>query len=344
MEKKLIIRKTDLKPSRRELSVLGVFNPAVVKVGTETIMLARVAEIPKNSEAKYFIIPTYKNREINYIKIDRFSPDYDFTDARVIRNHEQNYLTSISHLRLARSDDGINFIFTNTRIMPETDYEAFGIEDPRITEIEGRYYITYSAISEHGVNVALMVTKDFHTFERLGIILPFDNKDCVIFPRSISGRYRMFHRPSKSDFAHLDIWTAESVDLEHWGNHRIVTKARPTYQNCVRVGAGAVPFLTERGWVVVYHAADDKHRYHLASMLLDANNPNRVLMRSAKPLISATEEYEKNGFFRDVVFTCGLTRDGDDITIYYGVCDENIAMCKMKLAEIYANMEDVSHV
>ncbi|MDY0345653.1 MAG: glycoside hydrolase family 130 protein [Bacilli bacterium] len=344
MEKKLIIRRSELKPSRKELSVLGVFNPAVIKIGNETIMLARVAEIARSDDRKYFTVATYADRHIKYTKIDRFDSRYDFADARVIRNHQQNYLTSISHFRLAKSDDGINFVFTNTRIMPETEYESYGIEDPHITEIEGNYYITYSAISEHGINVALMVTKDFFTFERLGIILPFDNKDCVIFPKKINNHYYLYHRPSKSDFAQLDMWTAESNNLLHWGNHRIVQQARPSYEDCARVGAGAVPFLTERGWIVIYHAADEKHRYHLAALLVDKENPNKILMRSKKPLIAPTEDYEKNGFFNDVVFTCGLTRNDNDVTIYYGVCDENIAMCKMSLEEIYMNMEEVGNV
>lgn len=342
MEKKLIIRKSDIEASRPQLSVLGAFNPAVTIANHSIIMLVRVAEIAQSEGKKHFLVPTYNNRDIKYIKIDRHDSNYDFADARVIRNHEQNYLTSISHFRVAISDDGENFTFTGIKIMPETEYESYGIEDPRITEIDGKFYITYSAISENGINVALMVTDDFRTFKRLGIILPFDNKDSVIFPQKIGGLYYLFHRPSKSDFGHLDMWIAESPDLLHWGNHQIVKGARPTYQKAARVGAGAVPFLTERGWIAIYHLADENQRYHLASLLLDKDNPKRVLMRSKKPLLSPTEDYEKSGFFNDVVFTCGLTRNKNDVTIYYGVCDENIARCKISLEEIFANMEEVT--
>ncbi|MDD4153861.1 MAG: glycoside hydrolase family 130 protein [Bacilli bacterium] len=343
MEKQLIIQKSEVKPSRKELSVLGVFNPAVITKGNETIMIVRVAETASGAGQKTILVPTYQNRTIRFVEIDRFSNDFDFSDARLIRNHEQNYLTSISHFRIARSDDGVHFVFDSTRIMPETAYESYGIEDPRITDINGLFYITYSAISEYGINVALMVTKDFCTFDRLGIILPFDNKDCVIFPKMINGNYYAFHRPSKSDFGHLDIWLAKSPDLLHWGDHQVMVQARPNYQNSARVGAGAVPFLTKRGWVVIYHAADANHRYHLAALLLDADNPNKILMRSKKPLLEPKEDYERNGFFKDVVFTCGLTKNNEQIHLYYGVCDENIAMATMSLTEIFANMEEVSY-
>lgn len=343
MNKRLIINKNDIKPSNEHMKVLGVFNPAIIQKDNETIMIARVAEVVKKYEDKYFVVPTYKNNKISYIKIDRHDSDFDFSDARVIRNHKQNYLTSISHFRVARSEDGVHFLFTNTRIFPETEYEVYGIEDPRITQIGDDYFITYSAISDHGINVALMKTTDFYHFERLGIIFPFDNKDCVIFPHKINDLFYAFHRPSKSDFGHLDMWTSESRDLLHWGNHRVMVNARPSYQLSSRIGAGAVPFMTDKGWVVIYHAADANHQYHLAAMLLDADNPNRILMRSKKPLLEPEEEFEKNGFFNNVVFTCGLTRKDDYVTIYYGVCDENIALCQISITEIFANMEEVTY-
>lgn len=343
MEKQLIIRKNDVQPSRPDLSVLGVFNPAVIRKGNETIMIVRVAEMAAQKQVNIFLIPTYKNKLLHFVKVDKSNHNYDFSDARVIRNHNQNYLTSISHFRIARSADGIHFVFDKTRIMPETIYESYGIEDPRITEIDGQYYITYSAISENGINVGLMVTKDFCTFERKGIILPFDNKDCVIFPKMINGKYWAFHRPSKSDFGSLDMWTAKSPDLLSWGDHQVMIEARPNYLKSTRVGAGAVPFLTSRGWVVIYHAADEQQHYHLAALLLDANNPTKVLMRSKKPLLSPQADFETKGFFDNVVFTCGCIAQNDNISLYYGVCDENIAVCTMTLQDIYANMEEITY-
>ncbi len=186
-----------------------------------------------------------------------------------------------------------------------------------------------------------MATKDFSTFRRLGNILHSDNKDCVIFPKKVGGKYFALHRPSTSEFGKLDIWTAESPNLIDWGIHKIMTAARVVFQSCSRVGAGAVPIPTPKGWLVIYHSADAASRYHLTAMLLDKNDPNIVRMKSRRPLIEPTEPYEKTGFVDHVVFTCGLTADGDRIHVYYGVCDENIALCTIPIQDIWDNLEAV---
>ncbi len=339
MEKHLLIKLEDIEPSHPDFRVIGVFNPAVVKVNGHTIMLVRVAEMSRVYDDGHVMIPMYRNRQYSFIKIPADDPNYDFSDARVIRNHDQSYLSSISHFRVARSTDGINFTFDATPILPSSMYEEYGIEDPRITPIDGRYYITYTAVSTCGINVALMVTDDFVSFERLGIIFPFDNKDCVIFPKKINNAYYAYHRPSTSAFGKLDIWIAKSNNLIHWGEHEALISARITYGPSIRVGAGAVPLLTERGWVVIYHSADKYNRYHLAALLVDAHNPAKILMRSKRPLVEPSEFYEVQGFVPHVIFTCGLTTEGDGINIFYGACDEQVAMCHLRYDELFDNME-----
>ncbi|MCX5775653.1 MAG: hypothetical protein NTV44_04760 [Firmicutes bacterium] len=187
-----------------------------------------------------------------------------------------------------------------------------------------------------------MATDDFHKFDRLGLILPFDNKDCVIFPSKINGRYVALHRPSSSNFGKLDIWTAESNDLTTWGNHHVLDEARIHYDVCDRVGAGAIPFLTDKGWVVIYHSASETQGYIITAMLLDKDNPQKVLMKSKKALIKPTETYETKGFVNNVVFTCGLTHCDNQLTVYYGACDQNIAACTMSMKELWENMEVVA--
>jgi len=342
MEKRLIIKTDDIAPTNHDVRVLGVFNPATIKVGTTTIMIARVAETMKNDDDTHVYVPIWRQKQYNFIKIPTADPNYDFSDVRVIHNHEESYLTSISHFRVGRSEDGYHFAFDETPIFPESVYEEYGIEDPRITYIDGRYYITYTAVSSFGINVGLMVTDDFKSFERLGNIFPFDNKDCVIFPKLINNRYYAYHRPSTSDFGKLDIWLAKSTNLLHWGEHEALKAARIDYQPSVRVGAGAVPFLTKQGWVVIYHSADKAHHYHLAALLVAKDDPCKVLKKSIKPLIEPTEIYEKEGFVPNVVFTCGITSDETMLHIYYGVCDQSIAVCQLSFEELFANMEDVA--
>jgi predicted GH43/DUF377 family glycosyl hydrolase len=341
MEKILLIEPKKLEPSRKDFEVIGVFNPGVIKFNDEYIMIARVAERVKQDDPEHYLVPTYiHGKGMQIIKLPKNSPNYDYSDSRMIKNHQKNYLTSISHFRIFRSKDGLNFDLSNIEfIMPSGIYEEYGIEDPRITQIEDEYYITYSAISSCGINVSLKVTKDFRNFTQVGNILHSDNKDCVIFPEKINDKYYALHRPSISQFGKLDIWTAESNNLVNWGNHKILLDARVTYTESSRVGAGAVPILTDRGWLEIYHSADIHDHYHLTAMLLDKENPNKILMKSKQPLIQPTEDYEKNGFVKDVVFSCGLIKEEDEIMIYYGVCDERIACAKLTIDEIWNNME-----
>jgi predicted GH43/DUF377 family glycosyl hydrolase len=342
MEKHLIIKTEDIAPTSPELRVLGVFNPATIKVGSTTIMIARVAETMKESDSVYVYVPIWRHKKFQFIQIAMSDPNSDFSDARVIHNHEESYLTSISHFRIGRSEDGHHFVFDEQPLFPESVYEEYGIEDPRITYINGRYYITYTAVSSFGINVGLMVTDDFKKFDRLGNIFPFDNKDCVIFPQLINNHYYAYHRPSTSDFGKLDIWLAKSTNLLHWGEHEALKQARIEYQCSARVGAGAVPFLTKEGWVIIYHSADKDHRYHLCALLVDKDDPSKVLKKSKQPLIEPTEQYEKEGFVPNVIFTCGVTNDDNMVHIYYGVCDQNIAVCHMTYDDLFKNMENVS--
>jgi len=341
--KQLIIQTKDIKPSNPKLKVLGIFNPGITRYKDDIIMIARVAEVASQTEDDNYLVPVItKKNDIDIIKIPKNNPEYDYSDSRLIRNHQKNYLTSISHFRIGRSKDGYNFTFDDEHLIyPFGIYEEYGIEDPRITLIDGRYYITYTGVSSYGINVRLMVTDDFLRFERLGNIFHPDNKDCVIFPQKINGKYQALHRPSLTQFGRLEIWLAESDNLLEWGNHSVVKEARIDFCDSVRVGAGSIPIATDKGWLEIYHTADSQSHYALVCALLDYKQPDRVLMRSKEALLKPTEIYEKKGFMKEVVFTCGHIVVNDDILIYYGVCDENIALCKMPMADLWRNMKEV---
>lgn len=341
--KQLIIEKESLTPSQADMNILGVFNPAITRYRDDIIMLARVSETVNQNDKDHYLVPVIgASGLIESIKLPKNSPDYDFGDIRVIKNHDKSYLTSISHFRLGRSIDGIHFTFAeNDIIYPKGIYEEYGIEDPRITKIDDTYFITYTGVSSYGINVRLMTTKDFVTYDRLGNMLHPDNKDCVIFPQKMDGKYYCMHRPSISLFAKLDIWLAESNDGLGWGNHRVISGASIDFEDCARVGAGSVPILTDKGWLVIYHSADQNARYILVAMLLDKNHPDKVLMKSKEPLVKPTESYERVGFMEEVVFTCGHLLDGNDLCIYYGVCDENIALTRIPMEDVWSNLKEV---
>lgn len=340
MNKQLIISYDNIKPHGDGFEVIGAFNPAVVRYKDEIIMLLRVAERAVQVNEDCFCVPVYSEKcGMGFVNLPK-TEDYDFSDARVIVGKDASYLTSMSYFKVGRSKDGVHFDFSDdVKIMPSNKYEEYGIEDARITQIGDTYYITYAAVSSNGINVALITTEDFINFQRRGIIFHSDNKDCVIFPDKINGKYMALHRPSISRFGRLDIWTAESDNLIAWGNHKVMLDARISFEPSVRIGAGAVPIKTDKGYLVIYHSADANDRYVLTAMLLDANNPNVVLAKSKRPLIEPTERYERQGFVNNVVFTCGLINKGSVLDIYYGVCDQGVAVASVSVQDVFDNME-----
>lgn len=337
-----IISVKDVKPSRDDFEVIAVFNPGVARVGDETVLLLRVAEKPINDDSGKVICPIYDadTGEIITKSFDKNDKSYDFSDPRVIVTKDQNYLTSMSHLRVARSKDGYNFtVDEKPSMIASCRYEAFGVEDPRITQIDDKYYITYTCVSDVGVITCLATTENFRDFTRKGIILHPDNKDVTIFPERIQGKYYALHRPSYSYYGKPEIWIAESTDLICWGNHRHIAGVRKNCWDSGRIGASAVPFRTEYGWLEIYHGATEENRYCLGAMLMDINEPWKVLARSEKPLVEPEEDYEVNGFFKNVVFSCGALVDGRNVRIYYGAADECVACIDTTIDDIIGNLK-----
>lgn len=243
-------------------------------------------------------------------------------------------MTSISHLRLARSKDGIGFeIEDSPAIRPANDYETFGLEDPRISLIDGTYYINYVGVCPFGVTTCLASTKDFNTFERHGVIFCPDNKDVVLFPERVEGKYYALHRPASPLFGKQEVWIAESPDLRCWGNHRYLMGPRPDYWDEIKIGASAVPFKIEQGWLEIYHGVDQKNRYCLGAVLMDSQEPWKVIARTERPIFEPEAEYECNGFFGNVVFSCGLLCEDDKLKIYYGAADTVICYAELSLQE-----------
>lgn len=334
-----VIQKEDIPASRSDFEVIGVFNAGVAAFNGETILLIRVAEKAVQNGEDY-ICPVYseKDGKITTKKFKKNQIEND-KDPRTFWAGGKQYLTSISHFHVARSKDGVHFKpDAEPFMMPATKYEAFGIEDARVSQIDGHYYITYTAASSMGCVVGLAVTDDFVSVRREGVLFPPDNKDSVYFDRKIGGRYYALHRPSASEFAKPEIWLAESGDGKCFGMHRFVAGVRSGSWDSARIGAGAPPFLTEKGWIEIYHGATEDNRYCMGAMLLDKNKPWEVLARSKKPLLEPEYPYEQNGFFSNVIFGCGATKNGDTVRLYYGAADSSIAVASMTVQDIYRNL------
>jgi len=332
-----VIGPEDVKPSGDDFEVIGVFNAGVTRLEDEIILLLRVAERPINTNPDIVLAAVYDlaEEQLVIIEFSKDDPENDFSDPRLIITPTQTYLTSISHLRLARSKDGIDFEIDDIpSIFPANDYETFGLEDPRISLIDGTYYISYVAVSPLGVTTCLISTKDFNSYRRHGVIFCPENKDAVLFPGKVDGKFYALHRPVSPLFKKQDIWIAESPDLHCWGNHRCLMGPRPHHWDEAKIGAGAVPFKTDAGWLEVYHGVDRNNHYCLGAVLLDDSEPWKVIARTNKPILEPQAGYECDGFFGNVVFSCGLICEDDNVRIYYGAADTVICYAELSLKEI----------
>ena len=341
-----LILPSDVKPTRADLRVDGIFNCGVCKYKDEIILACRVAESVYSDDENIVKVPIVKRKDgkdsidVRTIKKTEH-PNWNFSDSRTISERGADggkkivSLTSLSHIRLARSKDGIHFTLEEKPcIFPSAEQEGWGMEDPRITQIGDTYYINYSAVNEQGPSTALVSTKDFESYTRHGIIFVSENKDVAIFSERIGSMYYALNRPFCSTFGAADIWLAESPDLVHWGNQKHLCGAQNDWENG-RVGGGCPPLLTEKGWLVIYHAADQNNRYCLGAILLDKMNPSHILARSAEPIMQPEADYEKNGFFGEVIFTCGSLLSENNVIMYYGAADDKICRADIPLSEIY---------
>lgn len=304
----------------------------------KTWLLVRVAESIEQKEGFVFFPVMNQWGKLEIIEVPINDPDLVATDARVMSYRGLDYLTTVSHLRLLSSSDGINFKEEDgfTGIFGEGELERFGIEDCRVAEIEGEFYLTYTAVSENGVGVGLRRTKNWKEFGKPMMVLPPHNKDCAIFEEKINGKFYALHRPSSKEIGGNYIWLCSSPDGIHWGNHKCLIRTRAGRWDSARVGAGAAPIKTAQGWLEIYHGADADHRYCLGAFLMDLNDPSKVLGRTIEPIMVPTEPYELSGFFGKVVFTNGHVVDGDKLTIYYGAADEFVCGADFSIAAILA--------
>lgn len=246
----------------------------------------------------------------------------NWEDRIVLVYRAQGTENNISRLGYAESTDGVHFARRSEPIfVPEEPEEVNGVEDPRLTFIDGRFEMLYTAWSPEAIQVARASTTDFVTWERHGVSFPGpDNKDAAIFPDKVNGRYAAFHRIPPS------MWIAYSDDLTNWTDYHQIMEPRPGCFDSLKLGAGGPPIETEAGWLVIYHGVDDNLVYRLGVALLDRNNPEIVLNRPTTPILEPEESWELVGDIPNVVFTCGTAELGEDYLVYYGGADKVIAL------------------
>src|ERR1043166_5603404 len=219
---KRLLAPEDFKASQLDLEVIGAFNPGAIAMRQGVVLLVRVAERAAERRRGQTALPRW-DWEKGRVVIDwERNSDLKPVDIRVVQRKRGGVvrLTFTSHLRVVYSKDGRTLDSEGARFDPATEYEEFGVEDPRITRIGSTFYFTYVAVSRHGAATALASTKDFKSFKRHGIIFCPENKDVVLFPEKIDGRYFALHRPNAATpFTKPEMWLASSTDLTNWGRH-----------------------------------------------------------------------------------------------------------------------------
>ena len=279
----------------------AVFNPGAVLAGDETILLLRVED-----------------------------------------------LEGASHITIARSRDGVTgwTIDPKPLLSPNHDhggsYEEYGCEDPRVTYLDdiGKWIIAYTAYSPMGAGVALALTSDFVTVERLGLTLAPNNKDAAVFPGKIGGKYWMLHRPAAGEIEH--IWVTDSPDLRHWGHPTMLLNERGgPWWDSLKVGASTIPIRTDQGWLILYHGVKNfpvGPAYRLGAPLEHLQNPRRLIARLPYWILAPREYYETTGQVPNVVFPCGHTLVGDELRLYYGAADTCVCLASGSLQEILCSL------
>lgn len=257
----------------------------------------------------------------------------------------RGYGRDMGQTRVARSRDGINFelsdedfIGTQAEGMPWDLYHHF--IDNRVTKIDDWYYIVTPAMVKDFAGPVGMLgkTKDFKTYERIEIITAPPNRGASIFPEKIGGKYYKLDRPGGGDGNGGDIWISASNDLVHWGEFKPVIAAGYRFWNMVKIGP-TTPIKTKEGWLDIIHGVFSPaggNYYYLGAMLLDLEEPWKVIGKTNSYILAPEEAYEKHGNCDNTVFACGAIADEkkDLIKLYYGACDNYICLAQGCLSEL----------
>jgi predicted GH43/DUF377 family glycosyl hydrolase len=243
---------------------------------------------------------------------------------------------------LARSKDGLHFTVEDKPVMiparkdPFAKYETRGIEDPRITELEGIYYVMYTAYSKYGTRIALAKTEDFYHYERIALVSGPGNKDGILFPEKINSEYVRFDRPIGKGVGSM--WVSYSKNLVDWGRSELLMTPRLGLWDSFRIGASVPPIKTEHGWLEIYHGVKKTvagNIYRIGTVLTDLEQPHKVIARCSEPVLSPREDYERIGDVGNVTFACGaVVENSGEIKVYYGAADTCICVATTNFNEL----------
>ncbi len=271
----------------------------------------------------------------------------DICNAAAVKfNNEYILLLTIENMNgrknlyMAKSRDGYRFKVDATPFIACSDeagfheYEKYGVLDPKITCLEGIYYITYTAAGSHGFRLALAETNDFKSVKKRGFISEPDSKGGLLFPEKINGKYVKLEMPGNGG----RIWISYSDDLIHWGGYDAIMSPRAGFWDFHKIGPAVPPFRLKDGkWLLIYYGQKNTSAGSLSRIgaaFLDADDPAKVTDRTNIPIISPREMYERVGDAPNVVFSCGAILEGDNLLLYYGAARSCIGVGTTTVNEI----------
>ncbi len=269
------------------------------------------------------------------------------------------------YIGLATSEDGFHFkrysdkpIFT-----PHNGFDSGCAEDPRVIKMGDYFYVTYAcranpytafvtgnkpvypenaplSLTANLTRTGLLKSKDLVHFENLGPITPdnLDDRDVIIFPEKINNKYVMIHRPAewvgpKYGCDKPGIWMAYSDDMIHWSGDILIAQPKFPWQN-QKIGGSTPPIKTSKGWLLMYHGVDEKRVYRQGLMMLDLNDPTKIIARPSDFILEPTESFEITGVEHDVVFAVGNVVINDEFFVYYGGADTVCCVATAKMNDV----------
>jgi beta-1,4-mannooligosaccharide/beta-1,4-mannosyl-N-acetylglucosamine phosphorylase len=278
-----------------------------------------------------------------------FRVDHGYSAERV------GYGFASIDLGIAFSDDGVSWKVQQRTVLGELkNQENLWAYDPRLMMIGDACYLTFCLDTRHGMRAGIARTTDFESFEVISLSTP-DLRNVVLFPETHGNEYLRLERPfpiylrrTWGQQDRFDIWLSRSPDLRHWGDSELLLAVEQVPYATEKIGPGSPPVRTEAGWLAIFHAVDTDpercpsgwegtwvKRYTAGAMLLDLDEPSRLIGISGEPILVPQEPYEiTKGFRPNVVFPTGLVIDGDECRVYYGAADSFICLACGSTAEV----------
>jgi beta-1,2-mannobiose phosphorylase / 1,2-beta-oligomannan phosphorylase len=269
--------------------------------------------------------------------------------------------TQISDVGIADSDDGIHFTNRRKFIVPDMHWDKFGCEDPRVTRMGDKFYTFYTALSDYpftpaGIKVGVAISSDLSTIDQKHLVTPFNAKAMALFPRKVNGKYTAI-LTANSDLPPAKIAIAQTKSIDDLWSDSFWKRWYKDIDNCAltlvrfpedHVEVGAPPVEVEDGWLMIYSYISNYHTknrvFAIEALLLERNDPRKVIARTAGPLLTPEESYELYGFVPNVIFPSGARIEDDTLNIYYGAADHTVCLAHVSVSKLIESMKrDPTH-